>query len=370
MSQQLPYGYPPPSQPMPLPPPRNRSEQEYERRYYAQWGMQPPKRAKDTGQLKLGLGLAVVGILLLAGISSNSGSHTTPTPDTHDNFVATSVAVNATATNSVATPTVLPVASTGVAGAPPTPPAPAAVAMISVVSVTAADSVNIRDAPSVNGAVLQTLASGQEVQSAATTTPGTDDGAAWLAVMYDRDRTGYVRADLVSAPMQRVAPTPTPVPPTLTPAEVKAAAATLAAVPTRTPLPATRPVASSSALATGQWVVSYSYIFTALNNDTQAVGDAASAQNLPRLLTACRVWRSDIQTAQSFPPIPDAQADRHFQAMLRDSNAAANDCVNGVTTGSAPLLQRMVTEVHAATADLSALNDDFVRIRDAILASA
>ena len=148
----------------------------------------------------------------------------TPTADPRTSLASTSVAANSvTATGSPlsASPAALLIA-TATPSAPNPTIAPTAVPMISVVSNAGADPINIRDAPSANGTVLQTLAPGQEVQSAATTTPGTDDGAAWLSVMYDRDNVGYVRADLVSAPVQRVAPTPTPIPPTRSPAQATA----------------------------------------------------------------------------------------------------------------------------------------------------
>ncbi len=79
------------------------------------------------------------------------------------------------------------------------------------VTNTSAQLVNVRDIPSVNGAVMRTLAPNEEIESGDKLIPGFDGGGtSWVGVRWGDDYTGYVRSDFVSAPKSAIVPVATP----------------------------------------------------------------------------------------------------------------------------------------------------------------
>jgi len=158
------------------------------------------------------------------GASATSPPKTvSPFPIAAQNATPIPVTLTAAATGPKATPSALPspnMASIHAAASQTAVPATAGlpttgIAMPTPVSVaagmttqtrwtvtnTSAQLVNVRDNPSVNGAVMRTLAPNEEIESGDKLIPGFDGGGtSWVGVRWGDDYTGYVRSDFVSAP--------------------------------------------------------------------------------------------------------------------------------------------------------------------------
>jgi len=88
--------------------------------------------------------------------------------------------------------------------------------------------------------------------------------------------------------------------------------------------------------------------------DLAYISSNQDRKNLPRLLDTCSSWRSDVFKYQGLPPIPDADTDAHFRAMLYASLAASSHCLDRGRAGDATLFTDMGPEMQTAKTELDA----------------
>ncbi|WP_037606086.1 hypothetical protein [Streptacidiphilus rugosus] len=76
----------------------------------------------------------------------------------------------------------------------------------------------------------------------------------------------------------------------------------------------------------------------------------------------CTSLSTDVSRAQSYAPIPDAQAQHHWSAALDKYRQAATDCKAGVATTNATLMIKANAEILAGTSELNAATARIVRL--------
>jgi len=142
-------------------------------------------------------------------------------------------------------------------GASAVAPAASSTTIVQMVMNTNTDPVNVRAMPTTESAILVQIAAGDRATVVETNVPGAESGTTWIRVAY-QGRTGYVRADLVSAPQAPVAtvfPTATSLTigsataatPTATPATTTTTSVTVVVV-VASPSPAPTPDASATGI--------------------------------------------------------------------------------------------------------------------------
>jgi len=105
------------------------------------------------------------------------------------------------------------------------------------------------------------------------------------------------------------------------------------------------PTAPSPAAQVGLWYQQYGSIFTTLGNDLNNVSAASGGSDINAAQSACQTLAADIQTAQSYPAIPDAQTAADWSTVLSDEGSAATDCVNGIQNNDPSLVTQGATEM-------------------------
>jgi hypothetical protein len=100
------------------------------------------------------------------------------------------------------------------------------------------------------------------------------------------------------------------------------------------------------ALAVAQWVTKGGENnLKTLASDFKNLENAANTENLNAISASCTQLRKDVQSAQAYDPIPDAQAQHNWSAALTDYENGATDCVAGADTQNSTLITKASTEI-------------------------
>jgi hypothetical protein len=89
-----------------------------------------------------------------------------------------------------------------------------------------------------------------------------------------------------------------------------------------------------------------------LTDDFTAVGDKTVD-----LRTGCVAIQQDVESAQAYPPIPDALAQADWAASLAAFARGATDCISGVDTHSSTVIRRATSEFQQGNVKLTATID-------------
>ncbi|NUR69218.1 MAG: hypothetical protein HOU81_00100 [Hamadaea sp.] len=93
---------------------------------------------------------------------------------------------------------------------------------------------------------------------------------------------------------------------------------------------------------------------TALQSDFETIAKAATATDLPAVEASCGTLKSDVDAAQAYAPLPDAQAQKSWAASLDLYEKAALDCVAGADQADAQLLLKSNDEMTQGSRQLAA----------------
>lgn len=83
--------------------------------------------------------------------------------------------------------------------------------------------------------------------------------------------------------------------------------------------------------------------------DYHKVAAVTAANDVPGLVPVCGALRTSAETAQAYPPIPDAEAQVHWAASLAQSARAGTDCLAGVTANYLELVTQAGHEAGASS---------------------
>src|SRR6266536_550349 len=97
-------------------------------------------------------------------------------------------------------------------------------------------------------------------------------------------------------------------------------------------------------------------LVSALGKDFDAFGATRGNPDPAAVRSTCVTLQKDIEAAQAYKPIPDAEAQRDWAAALAAYARAATDCIAGIDATNAAVLNRSATEMGQGTDALSKLN--------------
>ena len=90
----------------------------------------------------------------------------------------------------------------------------------------------------------------------------------------------------------------------------------------------------------------------ALTRDFQSAGEGGLNQDVAGMAVACSALQRDVEAAQAYDPIPDAEAQRHFAAALAQHARAATDCLAGISGMNGGLIAKATRELTAGTTEM------------------
>lgn len=118
--------------------------------------------------------------------------------------------------------------------------------------------------------------------------------------------------------------------------------------------PAADPPDPRLALAVAEWVTDGGDTkLTTLETDFNGLETAASSSDLPTISASCAQLRTDVEAAQSYDPIPDAEAQQDWSDALAEYALGATDCVAGANTANSGLITQASSEIVTGTDDLT-----------------
>jgi hypothetical protein len=88
---------------------------------------------------------------------------------------------------------------------------------------------------------------------------------------------------------------------------------------------------------------------TAIGTDAKSAAGSAEGPDIATLRTACTALQSDVESAQAYAPIPDAQMQSAWSSALAQYARAAGDCIAGVDSMDATVISRASSELGAAS---------------------
>lgn len=88
---------------------------------------------------------------------------------------------------------------------------------------------------------------------------------------------------------------------------------------------------------------------TAIGTDFGSIGTAGQNQDLQAMQAACSALQSDVESAQGYAQLPDAEAQTAWAAGLAQAARAATDCVAATGTNNADLLGQAASEIRKAS---------------------
>lgn len=104
------------------------------------------------------------------------------------------------------------------------------------------------------------------------------------------------------------------------------------------------------------WCSKYCYINTTIGNDASQLGTDAGNENWSAMETDAQQFEADINTAMSFPAIPDptTAADfssslTYYQAAAQDYANGAKDAMNGIADNDSELVTQAASEISEGT---------------------
>jgi hypothetical protein len=100
---------------------------------------------------------------------------------------------------------------------------------------------------------------------------------------------------------------------------------------------------------------------SALQTDFEKIARAASAADLATVKSGCGTLVADVDKAQHYAALPDAQAQHHWSSALKLYAQGAADCVNGAQRAESDLMVKANNEVMRGSAELTKATE---RIQD------
>ncbi|NUR24778.1 MAG: hypothetical protein HOV83_02825 [Catenulispora sp.] len=91
----------------------------------------------------------------------------------------------------------------------------------------------------------------------------------------------------------------------------------------------------------------------ALGKDFSAVAKAATATDIPGVSKACTSLGDDVEKAQKYRAMPDAEAQKHWSAALALYAKGADDCVDGADHVDAAKMNKSNTEITQGSKELN-----------------
>jgi hypothetical protein len=112
--------------------------------------------------------------------------------------------------------------------------------------------------------------------------------------------------------------------------------------------------ATTSAATTGQQINSWYYSggkskIDAVTSDLTAVGTAGTNQDWAGMQASCTALAQDSSAAYAYSPIPEPSVQDSWQKGLAAYNKAANECVSGSISRSAPMLNQAAADIRYGT---------------------
>lgn len=86
---------------------------------------------------------------------------------------------------------------------------------------------------------------------------------------------------------------------------------------------------------------------TAVSTDASTAATASSNLDTTALRAGCTALQKDVESAQAYAPIPDAQMQSAWSSALAQYARAATDCVAGVDSMDATVISRAASELGA-----------------------
>jgi len=127
-----------------------------------------------------------------------------------------------------------------------------------------------------------------------------------------------------------------------------AAASLLAACSSSSGTPAAATSSPSTKAAIGAWFNGGGETrITGVSTDATTTATAASNFDVAALRTGCTALQGDVESAQAYAPIPDAQMQSAWASALAQYARAATDCVAGVDSMDTTVIGRAASELSA-----------------------
>jgi hypothetical protein len=89
-------------------------------------------------------------------------------------------------------------------------------------------------------------------------------------------------------------------------------------------------------------------LLDSISTDMGAITDAGKATDAVAMNTACVSLQVDVESAQAYAPIPDAQTQQSWAAGLAQAARSAGDCITATRTQDAQLLLQASAEIKEA----------------------
>lgn len=108
-----------------------------------------------------------------------------------------------------------------------------------------------------------------------------------------------------------------------------------------------------------EWSDKYMPMFMTMGTDVDTmITDAKYGSSISAVSADAQKVIADINTAQSYPAIPDAQAAADFSTALAEFKASAQDMLNGINNNDMNLIQQAATEMNSGMDSLKKVNTD------------
>lgn len=92
----------------------------------------------------------------------------------------------------------------------------------------------------------------------------------------------------------------------------------------------------------------------AITADLTNIASTASANNRAGLLAACQALNTDTANAYQYGPIPDSEAQASWQQGLSYFNRSGSECMAGVSSNNAAMIQQATNDLRAGTPYITA----------------
>lgn len=88
---------------------------------------------------------------------------------------------------------------------------------------------------------------------------------------------------------------------------------------------------------------------TAISADSKSAAGSSNGLDVAALRSACTTLQHDVESAQAYAPIPDAQMQSAWASALAQYARAAGDCIAGIDSMDATVIGRAGSELTAAS---------------------
>ena len=105
------------------------------------------------------------------------------------------------------------------------------------------------------------------------------------------------------------------------------------------------------------WWQSVQTAANAIAADGGSIQTDANNQDLNAVGTDCQSLLSDVQSAQSDPPVPNSLMEINWSTALSDYEAGAKDCIDGVDNYDVTKIRQATTELDNGTQQINELTN-------------